>query len=170
MPVLTSLIVTTGPPTIPILGNEHLIPRADGHFQMLKWANQYGGIFSLKRFRNTTIVITNWKIVKDLLDKKSTIYSHRPPSIVADLITQGHHILMMQYGDTWRAMRKLIHEMFRESRCEKEHRELQEAEASQMLVDFLLQPGRHMLHPKRFSNSITMSLGEYLLGVILPPD
>ncbi|KAF2729756.1 cytochrome P450 [Polyplosphaeria fusca] len=125
---------------------------------MMKWASQYGGIFSLKRFRNTTIVITDWKIVKDLLDKKSTIYSHRPPSIVADLITQGHHVLMMQYGDTWRTMRKLIHEMFRESRCEKEHVELQEAEASQMMADFLTQPERHMLHPKRFSNSITMSL------------
>src|SRR5690242_19876118 len=149
----------SGPPTVPILGNEHLIPRADGHFQMLLWAEKYGGIFSLKRFRNTTIVITDWKIVKDLLDKKSTIYSHRPPSIVADLITKGHHVLMMQYGDRWRKMRKLIHEMLRESRCEKEHVEVQEAEGNQMLADFMNDPGNLMLHPKRFSNSITMALG-----------
>ncbi|KAF2501077.1 cytochrome P450 [Lophium mytilinum] len=125
---------------------------------MSKWAKKYGGIFSLKRFRNTTIVISDWKLVKDLLDKKSTLYSYRPPSAVAHLITGGDHILMMQYGDTWRTMRKLIHQFFMESRCEKEHWEVQEAEASQMLYDFLTDPAGHMMHPKRFSNSITMSL------------
>ncbi|KAF2205971.1 m-hydroxybenzyl alcohol hydroxylase [Delitschia confertaspora ATCC 74209] len=147
-----------GPPTVPIWGNELQIPASDGHFQMTKWAKQYGGIFSLKRYRNTTIVITDWKLVKELLDKKSSLYSFRPPSTVADLITGGHHILMMQYGKTWQNIRKLVHQFFMESRCEKEHFEVQEAEASQMLYDFLTDPGRHMLHPKRFSNSITMSL------------
>jgi len=151
---------STGPPTIPVWGNEREVPKADTHFQMMKWAKQYGGIFSLKRFRNTTIVISDWKLVKELLDKKSTLYSYRPPSRVADLITGGDHILMMQYGDTWRTMRKLIHQFFMESRCEKEHWQVQEAEASQMLYDFMTDPEQHMLHPKRFSNSITMSLGE----------
>ena len=51
-------------------------------------------------------------------------------SIVADLITDGHHILMMQYGETWRTMRKLIHQYFMESRCEKEHVEVQDAEGN----------------------------------------
>lgn len=127
---------------------------------MLKWAKQYGGIFSLKRFGNTTLVISDWKYIKNLLDKKSTIYSYRPRSLVADLITGGDHILMMQYGATWRTMRKLIHQTFMESMCDKEHYKVQEAEANQMLYDFLTNPKDHMLHPKRFSNSITMSLGE----------
>lgn len=135
------------------------MPKADGHFQMSKWAEQYGGIFSLKRFRNTTIVITDWKLIKALVDKKSALYSYRPASKVADLITGGDHILMMQYGETWRTMRKMIHQFFMESRCEKEHWKVQEAEASQMLYDFLTDPDAHMNHPKRFSNSITMSLG-----------
>ncbi|KAF2795103.1 cytochrome P450 [Melanomma pulvis-pyrius CBS 109.77] len=125
---------------------------------MSKWAEQYGGIFSLKRFRNTTIVITDWKLIKALVDKKSALYSYRPASKVADLITGGDHILMMQYGETWRTMRKMIHQFFMESRCEKEHWKVQEAEASQMLYDFLTDPDAHMNHPKRFSNSITMSL------------
>jgi hypothetical protein len=29
---LRTLLITTGPPTIPIWGNEHQIPKADGHF------------------------------------------------------------------------------------------------------------------------------------------
>nr|AUZ97938.1 cytochrome P450 monooxygenase E [Aspergillus terreus] len=147
-----------GPPTRLVLGNEHEIPKADSHFLMSKWAKQYGGIFSLKRFRNTTIVLTDWKIMKELVDKKSTNFSHRPPSKVADLITRGNHILMMQYGETWRTMRKLIHQYLMESQCEKEHWKVQEAEAAQMLHDFLVDPENHMKHPKRYSNSITMSL------------
>nr|UPH69770.1 putative cytochrome p450 protein [Neofusicoccum parvum] len=147
-----------GPPTIPLLGNEHLIPKADGHFIMGKWAKEYGGIFSLKRFMNTTLVINDWKYVKSLLDKKSTLYSYRPKSLVADLITRGDHILMMQYGDTWRTVRKLIHQTFMESNCDKYHYKVQEAEANQMIYDFMVNPADHMSHPKRFSNSITMSL------------
>ena len=128
---------------------------------MTKWSKKYGGIFSLKRFKNTTLVISDWKYIKYLFDKKSTLYSSRPKSLVVDLITHGDHILMMQYGPTWRTMRKLIHQTFMESRCDKEHWKVQEAEANQMIYDFLTRPKDNMLHPKRFSNSIIMSLGTW---------
>ncbi|KAF2181442.1 m-hydroxybenzyl alcohol hydroxylase [Zopfia rhizophila CBS 207.26] len=140
------------------MGNEHQIPKTDGHFQLTKWAKKYGGIFSLKRFKNTTLVITDRRLIKTLLDKKSNIYSHRPASLVSHLITQSDHLLVMQYGDTWRKVRKLIHQYFMESRCEKDHWKVQEAEAIQMVHDFLVAPANHMLHPKRYSNSITNSL------------
>ena len=126
---------------------------------MTEWSQKYGGIFSLKRFMNTTLVISDWKYIKNLLDKKSTLYSYRPQSLVADLITHGDHILMMQYGETWRTIRKLIHQTFMESMCERHHVKVQEAEANQMIHDFLMRPKDHMLHPKRYSNSITMSIG-----------
>lgn len=95
-----------------------------------------------------------------MIDKKSSIYSSRPASYVShDLITRGNHLLVMSYGDRWRKFRKLIHQQFHEARCEKEHIILQNAEAVQMLRDFCLFPQETMQHPKRFSNSITMTLG-----------
>ena len=48
-----------------------------------------------------------------------------------------------------------------ESMVEKSHINVQNAEAVQMLRDFCVRPDQHMLHPKRYSNSITMSLGAY---------
>jgi hypothetical protein len=42
-----------------------------------------------------------------------------------------------------------------------EHTKLVDAEAVQMCRDFLVMPGKHMEHPKRFNNSIVMSLREY---------
>ncbi|KAJ5661167.1 m-hydroxybenzyl alcohol hydroxylase [Penicillium longicatenatum] len=153
-----SALLPPGPPTVPLFGNELQIPKTDAHFQFMKWAEEYGGIFALKRFKNTTIVISDRKVLKELLDKRSNLYSHRPKSLVSHLITHSDHLLVMQYGDTWRMLRKIIHQYFMEPNCEKEHWKVQEAEANQMLYDFLTKPEDHMLHPKRYSNSITNSL------------
>jgi cytochrome P450 len=133
---------------------------------MTDLARNYGGIFSLKRFSGTIIVLSDWGYVKSLLDKRSAKYSHRPKSLVSDMITGGHHILMMDYDETWRVVRKLIHQTLMETRCDKEHYILQEAEANQMLYDFMTKPEENMLHPKRYSNSITMSIGKMNLTTI----
>ncbi|KAI9166305.1 Cytochrome P450 monooxygenase patI [Paramyrothecium foliicola] len=147
-----------GPPTRPIVGNEYLIPRSNAHFIFTEWAKQYGGIYTLKRFTNTTFVVSDPQMIKELLDKKSSIYSHRPASYVGDLITQGDHLLLMQYGDEWRRIRKMVHQYFMEPQCERQHIHLQNAEATQLMHDFLVAPQDHMEHPKRYSNSITNSL------------
>ena len=133
---------------------------------MTDLATKYGGVFSLKRFSGTIIVLSDWGYVKSLLDKRSAKYSHRPKSLVSDMITGGHHILMMDYDENWRVVRKLIHQTLMETRCDKEHYKLQEAEANQMLYDFMTKPEENMLHPKRFSNSITMSIGKAHFTII----
>ncbi|KAI1824706.1 cytochrome P450 oxidoreductase [Xylaria intraflava] len=147
-----------GPPTRPIVGNEHLIPKSNAHFIFTEWAKKYGGIYTLKRFTNTTFIISDPQMIKELLDKKSSLYSHRPDSYVGRLITQGDHLLLMQYGEEWRRIRKLIHQYFMEPMCEKQHIHLQNAEATQLMYDYLVAPHNHMDHPKRYSNSITNSL------------
>ncbi|KAF6798852.1 cytochrome P450 2D18 [Colletotrichum sojae] len=150
----------TGPPTRPIVGNEHLIPRSNAHLKFTEWARQYGGIYALKRFTNTTVVVSDPGLVKELLGRRSGLYSHRPASHVGRLITRGDHLLLMQYGDEWRRLRKMIHQFFAEQQCDRRHVRLQAAEAAQLVHDFLVAPEDHMLHPKRYSNSITNSLEE----------
>ena len=147
-----------GPPTVPILGNIPQIPKKGAHFQFTKWARQYGGIYSLKLGTGTAVVLTDRRLVKELVDKKSSKYSERPKSYVANLISGGDHILLMDYGAQWRDTRKLLHQSFMEKMVEENYVSLQEAEARQMIRDYVLHPEQHMLHPKRFSNSVTMSL------------
>jgi hypothetical protein len=107
-------------------------------------------------------VITDRQLVKSTVDKKSNIYSHRPPSFVShDLITKGDHLLVMHYGDQWRTFRKLIHSHLMETMVEREHLQIVNAEAIQLVRDYMLFPEDHMLHPKRFSNSISNSIGGY---------
>ena len=101
--------------------------------------------------------------MKQLVDKKSSIYNHRPASYVGyNLISDGDHLLLMQYSDHWRKCRKVVHQFFMESMVNKHHIPLIEAEAVQMVHDLVADPAHHMRHPKRFSNSIIMSLGKFL--------
>ncbi|PNY24206.1 Fumitremorgin C synthase [Tolypocladium capitatum] len=148
-----------GPPTLPILGNLHQIPKKGSYLKFTEWAKQYGGLYSLKFGSGTAVVITDRRIIKELIDKKSAKYSDRPTSYISgNLMTSGDHLLVMQYGQQWRTFRKLIHQYFMESVVEKRHVEVQNAEATQMLRDMCVRPDQHMRHPKRYSNSIIMSL------------
>jgi hypothetical protein len=67
--------------------------------------------------------------------------------------------MFLNAGETWRRGRRLYHQQLNEIVCEKQHVALQDAEAKQMLRDFCLNPDRVMDHPKRYSNSIIMSIG-----------
>ncbi len=149
-----------GPPTLPIIGNLHQIPTKRTHLQFAKWAKQYGEIYSLKFGPGTSIVISSPRLIKQLVDKKSNLYSRRPPSHVGNIIASGDHLLLMQYSDRWRTCRKLVHQYFMEQMVVKQHVNVVNAEAVQMLHDFVEQPEGAMKHPKRFSNSIIMSLSK----------
>ncbi|GME25889.1 uncharacterized protein K452DRAFT_322925 [Neofusicoccum parvum] len=149
----------TGPRTLPFIGNLHQMPKSYTHVKFTEWARHYGGLFTLKLGNATMAVITDRRIVKNTVDKKSNIYSHRPPSYVShDLITKGNHLLVMFYGDKWRTFRRLIHQHLMENMVEREHLSIVNAEAVQLVRDYMLFPEDHMLHPKRFSNSITNSI------------
>jgi cytochrome P450 len=137
----------------------HQLPKTGAHYKFTEWARTYGGIFSLKLGPATAVVITDRRLVKQLLDKKGNNYSQRPNSYVShDLITGGDHLLVMQYGAKWRVFRRLVQNHFNETRCAQEHLALVDAEAVQMMHDLMVAPNDMMLHPKRFSNSIIMSL------------
>lgn len=107
----------------------------------------------------TAIVITSPRLVKELVDKKASLYSSRPPSYIGNtIISQNHHMLLMPYADQRRKCRKLVHQFFMEPLVVKQHTPLVNAEVVQMLNDFIVDPAAHMQHSKRFSNSVTVSL------------
>lgn len=116
----------------------------------------------LKVGNGNMAVITDRRLVKEVIDRKSGIYSHRPQSFVShDLITKGNHLLVMYYGDQWRIFRRLIHQHLMESMVDSQHLKIVNAEAIQLVRDYLVDAEHHMAHAKRFSNSIINSIGAY---------
>ncbi|KAF7548490.1 hypothetical protein G7Z17_g7005 [Cylindrodendrum hubeiense] len=78
-----------GPPTLPILGNLHLMPTKRPHLQFQKWAKEYGPIYSLILGTKKMIVLSSDTAVNDLLDKKGGMYSDRPDMFIGQKIASG---------------------------------------------------------------------------------
>lgn len=64
----------------------------------------------------------------------------------------------MPSGEKWRLCRKLLAQCFNEAKVDKEYVGLVEAEATQMLCDFVKAPKGFMGHTLRFANSIIKGL------------
>lgn len=104
-----------GPPTTPILGNllqvspllsdccrlvAHFqqMPMHDPHLQFQKWAQEYGPIYSLILGTKVMIVLSKDYVMKDLLDKRSAIYSSRPDLYIMQTIMSGGHRMLITVG------------------------------------------------------------------------
>jgi hypothetical protein len=84
-----------GPPTWPVIGNLHLMPKEKGHLQFQKWAEEYGPVYSLILGTKVMIVLSSDQAIKDLLDKRSAIYSSRPDMYLGQIVSGGLRMLLM---------------------------------------------------------------------------
>ncbi|KAI1336781.1 cytochrome P450 [Xylariaceae sp. FL0016] len=147
-----------GPPTLPLIGNLHLMPREKGHLQFQKWAEEYGPIYSLILGTQIMIVLSSDQVVKDLLDKRSGIYSSRPDKYLGnDIASGGFRMLLMQYGETWRMVRGIVHHSLNIN-ASRAYVPYQDLESRAMLVGMLERPGRFFDHLRRFTNSLSTQI------------
>lgn len=101
-----------GPPTLPILGNIHQVqhlelhyllrtksclqmPSRDAHLQFEKWAREYGPIYSLMLGTKVLIVLSSDEAVKELLDRRSGLYSDRQEMYIGQTLCSGDLRLLM---------------------------------------------------------------------------
>ncbi|KAK8118834.1 uncharacterized protein PG998_003460 [Apiospora kogelbergensis] len=145
-----------GPPTVPLLGNLHLMPKENPHLQMKKWAEEYGPVFSLMLGTSTTIVLSSDQAIKDLLDKRGSIYNSRPDLYIARLVSNNHRMLFM-HGDRWRVIHKLFHVILN-VRAASSYVPYQGLEAKRLLGGFLDEPELWVDHVRRFTTSIVTQL------------
>lgn len=147
-----------GPPTLPIVGNLHQLPKEDLHVKLREWAEQYGEIYSIMLGNQRMVVLNSPRVVKDLIDQRSNNYSSRPDMYVAQtLISGGYRLVLMQYDEGWRLARKMIHNLLN-IKTAVEYVPYQELELRQMLADMVRQPERYHDHVRRYSTSLVTSI------------
>ncbi|KAI4934694.1 hypothetical protein J4E85_002552 [Alternaria conjuncta] len=146
-----------GPPTLPIIGNLHLMPKEKPHLQFQKWAEEYGPVYSLILGTKVMVVLSSDQAVKDLLDKRSGIYSSRPDMYLGQIVSGGCRMLLMPYGDTWRMIRKIVH-LNLNVKAARTYVPYQELENKAMLVGFLDSPDLFIDHIRRYTNSLTTQM------------
>ncbi|EMD01271.1 hypothetical protein BAUCODRAFT_62200 [Baudoinia panamericana UAMH 10762] len=147
-----------GPPTLPIIGNIHQMPTRDAHLQFQKWAEEYGPVYSLILGTKTLIVLSSDEAVKELLDRRSGMYSSRQEMYIGqELCSGGLRLLMMQYGPVWRMIRKSVHNLLNVG-MSKTYVPYQMLENKQMLYDLLHTPDDFLKHIRRYSNALTTTI------------
>ncbi|KAL2831569.1 cytochrome P450 [Aspergillus cavernicola] len=147
-----------GPPTLPVLGNIHQMPTQDAHLQFEKWAREYGPIYSLMLGTQCLIVLSSDVAVKDLLDKRSAIYSDRQEMYIGQVLCSGGlRLLMMRYGPTWRMFRKMVHGLLNVV-TSRNYVPYQMLENKQMLYELLTEPEGFLKHIRRYSNALTTTM------------
>ncbi|KAF2202007.1 cytochrome P450 [Delitschia confertaspora ATCC 74209] len=146
-----------GPPTLPLIGNLHQMPKKRAHVQFSKWAEEYGPIYSLMLGTQCMIILSSDRVIKDLLDKRGNIYSSRPEMYLGQVVSNYQRLVLMEYGPTWRMIRTIIHAILN-VKAAASYVPYQDLENKQMLSDLLKEPDKFIHHIRRYSNSFTTQM------------
>ncbi|KAH9964763.1 CyP450 monooxygenase [Russula compacta] len=148
-----------GPKGFPILGNALDIPSKNPWLTYWQWGKEYDSdIVHANSFGTHVIVLNSAKAVHELFEKRSSIYSDRPPlPSLTQLIRMNWNIAFLPYGPKWRTWRKVFHEHFHPNASRQyQPRELK---AARHLLENLLRTPEDYGHHLRFMS------GQVIMGI-----
>ncbi|KAF4439928.1 hypothetical protein F53441_12429 [Fusarium austroafricanum] len=150
-----------GPKGLPLLGNLTDLP-PPGMFEAHHWLKHkglYGPISSITVMGQTIIIINDWKIASEVLEKRSAIHSSRPQMMmVGDLIGWDNSLAISPYGDRFRTHRKNMARIIGSKTAAAKYDTLQEAEVGHFLLHVLDQPDNFMDHIRREAGSVILKI------------
>lgn len=140
-----------GPPTTWGLGNLHQVPVDRPFLQFHEWKKTYGDIIGLKLGHQNLVVLQSAEQVRELFDKRGSIYSDRTqPWIPSRLIRPGG-MLWVNYGSTIRRMRTALqNHFFRPTELRRILR-LQETQSAILVRRILEQPAEFEAHMRHWA-------------------
>jgi len=146
-----------GPSGYPFIGNLLELPKSHPWLTQTELHKKYGPVFSMVFGQSTVIFLGNYETARELLEKRSNIYSSRPRSVmVGECISQGNRSLILPYGEQWRGYRRL-QGAFLSPRMSNTYRELQDLESKQLVSEFLHRDDFFKRY-HRYSSSLTFAL------------
>ncbi|KZP29745.1 cytochrome P450 [Athelia psychrophila] len=103
-----------GPRGLPLIGNLLDMPTTDDWLQYRQWSKEFKSDIIYLNVCGTQMVVTNtMESTLDLLERRSSKYSSRPRMpMLAELMGFDWSFVLMPYGDTWRAHRRLAAKEF----------------------------------------------------------
>ncbi|KAI8302084.1 Cytochrome P450 monooxygenase patH [Colletotrichum sp. SAR11_59] len=147
-----------GPRTVPFLGNITQVPKSKGFLKFHDLGATFGSIIGLKLGSQNFVILNNYKHVRELFDKRGSIYSSRPRTYVANtLVCPGDiHLLLLPYGPAWRVQRRVVQSLLAVNRVDAVL-PVQDAEATQTLSDLLRDPAGYYDHVRRYTTAVVLA-------------
>jgi cytochrome P450 len=99
--------LVSGPPIIH-QSFQHLDPEFP--WKLVKWAEEYGPIYRTKAASTNFVWLGSPQIFKEIIDRRSAIYSSRQPLPMSfETASGGRRVTLMPKGDKWRTLRTIMH-------------------------------------------------------------
>ncbi|KAF5348321.1 hypothetical protein D9756_010457 [Leucocoprinus leucothites] len=147
-----------GPRPLPLVGNMFQIPQKDEWPIYEAWAKKYGPITYLTMLGTPMIVLNSLKVVRDLMDERSGIYSNRPLMAMKELCDLDW-VLTYVSGEAHRIRRTVVQRYFSGPASVK-HRYHQQQESRVLVANLLKRPDDLEDHIKQHTSS-SILLGTY---------
>ncbi|KAI0062668.1 CyP450 monooxygenase [Artomyces pyxidatus] len=146
-----------GPRPLPVVGNLFDIPLEYSWKAYAEWSKTYGNhIISLTVLGKVIVVLNSHKPARDLIDKRSAMYSARPHVPFHDLTGWGWIVPVAPYDDAWRAKRRILDHGMRPNAA-IHYQPMQKAKTHDFLKSLASGPEKFREHINHFQGAIIMS-------------
>ncbi|KDQ53720.1 hypothetical protein JAAARDRAFT_103521, partial [Jaapia argillacea MUCL 33604] len=150
-----------GPQGSFLAGVSHLLPKTEPWKVYASWATHFGTcpVVSFRVFNRRTIVLNTSKAARDLLDKRSAIYSDRPKAwMFHELCGRGKSVMNISASeDRHRAYRKMLRNALAPE-ATRLYSELLASEMKVLLQGFSDSPEDFEAHIRRNAASVIMQV------------
>ncbi|KAI9445994.1 cytochrome P450 [Lactarius indigo] len=148
-----------GPTSFPVVGNLFSMPSREEWVTYRKWSEELGSdIIHADVMGSHIIILNSIKAASELLDKRSSIYSDRPPLVaVQELFGMDYNIALLQYGTAWRHSRREFQANFGPADLEA-YQPLEQRAVHRLLRNLLSSPDNFMQHLRHMAGQVILSI------------
>jgi cytochrome P450 len=141
---------------LPFIGNLHQIARSQFWDLMAEWSQRYGPVASARFGQQDIIILGGQRAARDLLDKRSAIYSSRPPLRMATETFHGPVTGVLPYSHEWRVYHR-IQVSLSSSRAIQLYKGIYDVEGYQLIHD-LLSTNDYAMCLRRYASGLAFAL------------
>ncbi|OAX43704.1 cytochrome P450 [Rhizopogon vinicolor AM-OR11-026] len=145
-----------GPRLLPFVGNAFDIDVSRPWLTYANWKEKYGDLVYSRVLGQHFIIISSMKVARDLLDKRSAIYSNRPVLRAYEEFGISSTTATLSYGETLRRHRKLYHDVLNAEASAGYH-DLFLRKAHQLVANLLSAPEGVEDHLEMYAGSVVIA-------------